>query len=328
MRLCFHKTGNPLEVLNLEARELPLPGPDEVAVEMAFSPVHPADINFIEGVYGKKPVFPATPGNEACGRVACVGKNVRSLAPGDFVIALRPGGFWSDHLIMEESAWLKVDDRLDAKQAAMLRINPATAWHLLHDFRKISAGGYVVQNAANSAVGRSVIQIARHLGWSTINFVRRQQLAPELTALGANHVLPDDADGLSEALSLTAANPPVLAFNAIGGDSALRLMELLAPGGTHVTYGAMSRRSLKIPNRLLIFKDLEIRGCWISRKFEAAGRTEITAMLGKLADLMLAGKLQLPVDSCFALDDWRHAINRAQEQGRSGKVLLSGCGAY
>lgn len=322
MRLCFHETGNPPDVLQLEEDPPRAPGPREVSVRMAFAPVHPADLNLVEGVYGKKPPLPAVPGNEGCGRVESAGAEVRSLAPGDFVIALRPGGCWSQRIVGDERQWLKLDGGLDPMQAAMLRVNPATAWHLLHDFRPLQPGALVAQNAANSAVGRAVIQIARHLGLRTINFVRRADVADELTALGAHAVFPDDDDGVGAAVEFAGATPPQLACNAVGGESALRLMNLLAPGGAHVTYGAMSRRSLKIPNSHLIFKDLEIRGCWITRKFEAATRDEVITMIESLARLVQAEKLTLRVDSVFDLSDWREAILRAQQGGRSGKVML------
>ncbi len=322
MRLCFHQTGNPPDVLRLEDHPSRAPGPREVSVRMMFAPVHPADLNFIEGVYGKKPELPAVPGNEGCGRVEAAGAEVHSLVPGDFVIALQPGGCWSELVVADEQRWLKIDDALDPQQAAMLRINPATAWHLLHDFRSLKKGELVAQNAANSAVGRAVIQIARHLGLRTLNFVRRTDVGDELAALGADAVFPDDTDGLASAREFAEASPPRLALNAVGGDSALRLMDLLAPGSAHVTYGAMSRRSLKIPNSYLIFKDLEIRGCWITRKFESATKDEISTIIDSLVRLMHDGKLKLPVDSVFELADWRAAILRAQEGGRSGKVLL------
>jgi trans-2-enoyl-CoA reductase len=204
----------------------------------------------------------------------------------------------------------------------MLRVNPCTAWRMLHDFRELGAGGWVVQNAANSAVGRAVIQITKHLGWHSLNFVRRMEVADELRALGADAVFTDDDAGLAAAKELAGKNAPSLALNAVGGDSALRLMDLLAPKGALVTYGAMSRRSLKVPNRFLIFKDLELRGYWITKWMERAASAEIASMLRALAELMKEGILKLPVDKVYDLSSWRDAVTLAQTEGRPGKVLL------
>ncbi len=323
MRLCFHQSGNPLEVLQLEAWDPPAPQQHQVVVRMLYAPVNPADLNFIEGTYGRTPQFPAVPGNEGCGRVESIGQAVTSLAVGDLVIPLEPEGCWSERVIAPEHHFAKLPDGIDLAQASMLRVNPCTAWRMLHDFRELEPGGWIVQNAANSAVGRAVIQIAKHLGWHSLNFVRRTDVADELRALGADAVFTDDDAGLAAAKELAGKNPPTLALNAVGGDSALRLMDLLAPKGALVTYGAMSRRSLKVPNRFLIFKDLaESVASWVTRWMEQAASAEIASMLRALSDLMKGGVLKLPVDTVYPLASWRDAVTRAMEGGRSGKVLL------
>lgn len=322
MRLCFHQSGKPDDVLQLESWEPPPLRPHEVLVAMQYAPVHPADLNFIEGVYGKSPQFPAVPGNEGCGKVTAVGSSVGSLVAGDPVIVLQPSGCWSEQIVVHENGLHKLPDDLDLRQAAMLRVNPCTAWQLLHLFRDLKPGDWVAQNASNSIVGRAVIQIARHLGFRTINFVRRIELADELLALGADAVLADNEEGLQSAMKLIAGDGLHLAFNAVGGESALRLMELLSGGGAHITYGAMSRRSLSVPNKYLIFKDLEIRGYWLSREMENSPRDEIISMLNNLSRLMSHGLLRMPVDSIHPLKDWREAVTRAGTDGRNGKVLL------
>ena len=90
---------------------------------------------------------------------------------------------------------------------------------------------------------------------------------PVCQALGADLVFTDDSDGLAAAKAALAERglpAPMLALNAVGGDSALRLMDLLGPGGTHITYGAMARQSLKVPNGMLIFRALTLRGFWLT----------------------------------------------------------------
>ena len=322
MRLCFHQTGKPADVLQLESWEPPALRPHEVLVDMHYAPVHPADLNFIEGTYGKLPQFPAVPGNESCGKVTTIGGNVTSLTVGDPVIVLQPAGCWSEQIVLRENGLHKLPDGLDMQQAAMLRVNPCTAWQMLHLFRKLKPSDWVVQNAANSIVGLAVIQLARHLGFRTINFVRRVELAEELRALGADSVLADNDEGLQSAKKVIGSDELKLAFNAVGGDSALRLMELLSPGGAHITYGAMSRRSLAVPNKFLIFKNLEIRGYWLSRDLEKTSPAGIKSMMVTLAELMRDGLLKMPVDSVYPIKNWREAIARAQTEGRNGKVLL------
>ena len=135
----------------------------------------------------------------------------------------------------------------------MLKINPMTAWRLLHDYVDLKRDEWLIQNAANSAAGRAVIQIARELGYRTVNIVRREELVEELRIEGGDVVLIDGESLRDDVKEATSGGQIRLGLNAVGGDGALRLANTLAPGSTMVTYGAMSLQPLKIPNGLLIF---------------------------------------------------------------------------
>jgi mitochondrial enoyl-[acyl-carrier protein] reductase / trans-2-enoyl-CoA reductase len=320
--LSFAKTGNPADVLELIERPLPPLGEHDVRVHMRYAPVNPADLNFIEGTYGRSAHPPAIPGHEGCGEVVATGPEVTSLAVGDVVIPLLGAGCWTRHLTAAEHFFAKLPPGIDRVQASMLRINPVTAWHLLKHFATLDEGDWILQNAGNSGVGRAVIQLARHFGLKTASFVRRPELIEELQALGGDAVFLDDEAGLAAAKQHLQGVQLRLAANAVGGDSAIRLMDLLSPGGTLVTYGAMSRRSLKVPNKFLIFKDLSLRGLWITRWFEHAGTAELFEVLDPLTKLLAHGELQQPVAEIVPMADFRHAIRLAQASGRPGKIVL------
>ncbi|RYD39806.1 MAG: alcohol dehydrogenase [Verrucomicrobiaceae bacterium] len=241
--------------------------------------------------------------------------------PGDRAIVLRRAGGWATHVQLPAENLFKLPTGIDPLQAAMLKVNPATAWRLLTGFGTPEPGSWIVQNAANSGVGRCVIAAAKELGVHTINLVRRPELIDELLALGGDVVVTDDEAGLEAAKAASAAKPK-LAFNCVGGESALRLMNLLAPGSTHITFGAMARRPITVPNGLLIFKDLQIRGLWITKWIESAPKEELDDAYGKLADLMLGGRIKVPVDSTYPLDAFGAALERVGGEGREGKVLL------
>ncbi|MBK8092905.1 MAG: 2-enoyl thioester reductase domain-containing protein [Verrucomicrobiaceae bacterium] len=320
--LQFTHAGNPALVLEAAERETPAPQGHEVRVKMRYASVNPADLNFIEGTYGRAAVPPCIPGIEGCGEVECVGPEVSSLAPGDVVIPLLGTGCWAQHLTAPEHAFAKLPPQIDRVQAAMLRVNPVTAWLLLQDFTTLEKGAWVAQNAANSGVGRALIQIAKRFGLRTLNFVRRAELVDELKALGADEVILDTDEGLEQAKGILDKAPLRLAANAVGGDSATRLMDLLSAEGSLVTYGAMSRRSLKVPNKFLIFKNLSLRGLWVSRWFDQVSRAQLYDVLEPLTEMILANELVTAVDEIVPWRDHARAITRAQEGGRAGKVLL------
>lgn len=320
--LVFKQTGIPGEVLALETDSLisQAPDPGEVLVRILAAPINPADLNTIEGTYGVKPALPATPGIEGCGVVEV--SSSADFEVGDRVIFLRRSSTWASHTTVPGETLYKLPLGIDPLQAAMLKVNPATAWRLLHGFGPLEKGAWIAQNVGNSAVGRCVIQLARDLGIRTISLVRRPELLDELRALGADHVFTDDEAGLTSALEVLGGANAALAFNAVGGDSALRLMKLLRESGSHITYGAMGRKPVTVPNGLLIFRDIQVRGLWVSRWIEHAPVAEVHAVYANLAARVAAGKLVQPVDSTFPLEAFKDALARLEAPGRSGKVLF------
>jgi trans-2-enoyl-CoA reductase len=319
-RAIFDEFGQPADVVRVEECPAAPLGAGDVRVRMLATPVNPADLNFIQGVYGIKPELPAIPGGEGCGEV--VESSAPGFSAGDRVIFLGRGPCWQSEVVAPARALFKLPVALDPLQAAMLKVNPPTAWRLLTGFATLSAGSWIVQNAANSGVGRCVIQLAREMGVRTINLVRRPELAAELIALGADVVLADAPDMLDAAMEVTGGVRPVLAFNAVGGESALRQLNLLADAGQQITYGAMSRRPVTVPNSLIIFKQLSLHGLWISHWLESAPRDELDATFSDLAGLIHSGALVQAVDSTFPLADVRAACQRAQQDSRNGKVLI------
>ena len=290
-------------------------------MRLLAAPINPADLNTVEGTYGVKPPLPAVPGVEGCGVVDTSG--AKGFESGERVIFLRRASTWATHTTVSAEALFKVPTEIDPLQAAMLKVNPATAWRLLHGFETLNPGDWIVQNLGNSAVGRCVIQLARDLGIRTVSFVRRTGVAEELRDLGADHVLSDDDDGLAAAKDVLGGAKAALAFNAVGGDSALRLLKLLRESGTHITYGAMGRKPVSIPNGLLIFRDIRVRGLWVTRWVENAPPAEVTAVYQNLAGRVAAGKLMQPVDGTFPLAGFRDALARLEAPERAGKVLFA-----
>ena len=322
--LLIRDFGSPLSVLELAPLPTPPPlGAGEALVKILASPINPADLNWIEGTYGSRPVLPATPGTEAVGEV--LASTDPAFPVGARVIFLEYAHGWQSQRVVATRSLLMVPSDLPFVELAMLKVNPATAWRMLHDFTTLEPGDFVVQNAANSAVGQCVIQIAHALGLRTLNFLRRPDQADDLRALGAEFLFRDDDEGQQQALDYLRAQGrrAPLALNAVGGDSALRQCELLADGAIQVTYGAMSRRPLTIPNKHLIFRGLRFCGFWLSPWLARASAADIQATYQPLLDLLRRGQLRTKVDRIYSLADFSQALTRLKAPDRNGKILFS-----
>lgn len=317
----LHQFGSPAGSIAIAGIEDRQPAAGEVAVAMLAAPINPADINVIEGKYGDLPELPATIGNEGVGRIAALGPHVDGLHVGQLVLPMA-FGTWTQRMIAPANAVVPLPDSLDVHQAAMLTVNPATAWRLLHDFVTLQPGEWIVQNAANSGVGRSVIQLARALGFKTLNVVRRPELIDELVAAGADRVVLDDSDLRTTVASLCDGSRPRIALNSVGGPSALNIANALARNGCHVTFGAMGRLPLKIPNGLLIFSNLSFRGFWLKRWRETASPDDLRSTYAILAAHLEKRTLHSPVGAVFPLAQLASAIDAASREKRAGKILL------
>ncbi len=318
----YETHGNPADVLHIEKQPWPTPAADEVVVKMRAAPINPADLNQIEGKYPVRPQLPATPGFEGAGVVIELGANVKGLTTGALVILPHNIGTWRDAVAVKADELVVVPDGIEPVQAAMLKINPLTAWRLLHDYVDLQKGDWLIQNAANSAAGRGVIQIAHELGYKTVNVIRRAELIDELRAEGGDTVLVDGENLREEVKSATGGASIRLGLNSVGGDSALRLANCLAPGGTLVSFGAMSLQPLKIPTGLLIFKDLRFRGIWINKWYDNATPSERMEAFGPLFDMARRGLLKTKVEKAYPLSEVKAAVAHAAQGKRSGKIIF------
>ena len=314
----YHRTGEPSQVVQVDEVPLPEPGPGEVRVRMLWAPVNPADLNMLEGRYGEARPLPDVPGNEGCGQVVAAGHGVDESWLGRHVLvdclAWREEGNWPVESLVAVPAGI------GAREASVLRVNPPTAWCLLHLFTDLQAGDWITQNAATSSVGRAVIEIARDRGWKTLNVVRRPEAVGELRDLGADAVVVDGPEMADAAAAALGGDEPHLGLNAVGGASATRLAGLLAGGAPLVTYGAMSKEALKIPNSLLIFHDLDFRGFWLTRWLREASAIEKEAVFAGVFRLAGLGCFAPRIAAEFPLAEASSAVARAAQGG--GKVLL------
>ena len=320
--IVYERHGNPVEVLQIKTDPWPEPAVDEAIVAMRAAPINPADINAIEGKYPGRREVPAVPGFEGAGVVVEVGASVSTIAKGALVILPHNIGTWREAIAVKASELVAVPPEIDPVHAAMLKINPMTAWRLLHDYVDLGRGDWLIQNACNSAAGRAVIQIAHELGYKTVNVVRRAELVDELRAEGGDVVLVDGEKLRDQVKDATSGAAIRLGLNAVGGESALRLANCLAFGGTLVSFGAMSLQPLKIPTGLLIFKDLRFRGIWINKWYDNATMQERMEAFKSLFDMARRGLLKTKVEKAYSIDEAQAAVAHAAQSKRSGKIIF------
>ncbi len=302
------------------------PAADEVVFDVLAFPINPADMWFCKGSYRLKPPLPATPGAECVGRVTAVGSAVKHVAKGDLVINLQRENWTQKRRVKGDDA-IPLPAGIDLRQAAMVRINPPTAQLMLSDFVDLAAGEWVIQNVANSAVGRLLTVQAHQRGLRTVNVVRRAELAEELKGLGADVVLVD-GDDLAERVAQATGRAAIrLGVEAIGGAATGRIVDCVATDGTVVHYGSMSGEDPKVGRSNFIYRGVKLTGFMLGRGLARRDAAKIREIYAGLAAQVMAGTLYAPVDTVYPIEKIKDALAHADKGGRNGKILVAPNGA-
>jgi NADPH:quinone reductase-like Zn-dependent oxidoreductase len=313
--------GNPAEVLKVvDIPDVGAPAEGEVVIALEASPINMSDLLMISGRYGYRPNLPSVMGTEGVGRVVAVGGGVRHLKQGDRTLVPYPAPAWAER-IKADASRLRPLPSGDVNQFAMLGINPPTAYLLLTDFVTLPSGSWVIQNSANSGVGRALIPIAKSLGLKTVNVVRRDDVVAEIKAIGGDIVLVDGPDLAKRVAAETGKAPIALAIDGVADTSTTNLLGCLAEKGVLVFYSSVSGKPFVGPAPHLIFRDISMRGFWLANWFKSATSDQITQMYDRLTPLVASGAISAPIAGTYSFAEIAEAVAVASKN--RGKALFT-----
>ena len=313
--------GKPHEVVKLiDVQDVGTPGPDEIIIDVEAAPIEPSDLYMIAGVYGNLPPLPHILGIQGVGRAAAKGRSVKHLKEGDRTMTPLFVPSWVDR-VKTTASYLRPLPEGDVNQLAMLGINPATAYLLVTEYVQLKPGEWLLQNAANSSVGRAVIAIAKARGIKTVNIVRRAELIDEIKALGGDVVLVDGPDLPKRVAEATDKAPIRLALDGVGDSATQDLLNCIALYGTLVIWSGMSGKPFTASGPQLLFHEQTIRGMWIFNYFRTPNIEKVAAMYQELAVMAASGAIFFPVAGQFSFNQFADAIAVAEKF--SGKAILT-----
>jgi NADPH:quinone reductase-like Zn-dependent oxidoreductase len=306
----------PPEVLQVEERPDPEPGPGQVAIDVRACGVNFADTMARVGLYPDAPDLPAVVGYEVAGMVAGSGERV--------LAGTRFGGYAS-RVVVGEDDIVPFPDRLSFEQGAAVPVNYATAWAGLVRYGGLQAGERVLVQAAAGGVGIAAIQLARRWG-AEVYGAASPAKHDAVRAQGAIAV-EYDARGLPKF---------DLVMDAIGGRSFRRSYDRLNPGGRLIAFGAAAvmsgeKRNLvsaasaavRMP-RFNLIKQMSaskaVIGLNMLRLWDHAGT--LRPWIDPLVELMEDGTIQPVVADAVPFDRAPEAHRIIAERRNVGKVVL------
>ncbi len=317
----FEKTGQPNEVVAYVDVPNEAPAAGEVRVKVKAANINPSDIMFIRGMYGITAQLPSSAGFEAAGVIDAVGEGV-SLPIGMEVIFSNIG-VWKEYVVTKAKGIIPKPKQMSFEFACQAFVNPFTAYGML-EVSGLKSGDWLLITAGASAYGKLVIQMAAKKGIKTIATVRREEQKEMLMAIGATHVINTEMEKMPKAvLELTDGKGAKAVFDAVGGALGARALASLATGGTMYVFGLLSLENLPLNSGLMIFKDLTIKGFWLTTFLESLGKEErekaFTEVLGGLA----SSNLKLDIEATYPLSKIKDALAHYEQAGRTGKIILT-----
>ena len=318
----LEENGGPLFVRQIP---VPRPGPGEVLIRMAASPINPSDLFFLAGNYAFQKPFPVVPGLEGSGTVVNAGKGlVPRMWMGKRVAcaaAQTSDGTWAEYMVTSAMLCFPLPKNFSLEQGAMLIVNPMTAISFF-DIAKSEKHRAIVSTASASALGRMIIRLGRQHGLPVINIVRRQEQVELLESLGAQYVLNSLDEGFPDQLRVLAHQlKATLLLDAVGGGLTQQLLDAAPFGGTVLVYSNLSGEPSIFNAETLIFGDKKIAGFFLANqaaKKSFIARLRVTQRVKKLA----AETLQTAVQKRLPLSEVQEALHIYQSNMTAGKVLL------
>ncbi len=318
--IVVHQHGGP-EVLTYEDAEAPVPGPDDVLVEMQVIGVNFSDTQYRRGGYVGN--LPLIPGHEGGGTIVELGENVRDHEVGERVVfaGQHRRGTYKELMSVPAADLVTVPPGFDIKLATAVLNQGRTAQYLTQDARPIEAGEQVLIHAGAGGVGSNLIQMAKHRGAYVYTTVSTPEKAEFVRSLGADEVIYyTDTDFEMEIKQRTDGKGVNVVFDAIGGETAMKSLRCLARRGHLVCYGQTGGEPAHLdwPQRGLgsIYLSYHTGPDYVLSDGSGAERAQ------QLFDWVSRGELKVHIHKEFPLEDAAGAHRELEGRGSIGKILL------
>ncbi len=345
----FTQSPNDIQIVDTPPMQ---PGAGQVRVRMLLSPVNPSDLNFVHGTYydalqriiwnqGKAkdgrvfydpqlknpcPQPPYALGGEGVGIVDAVGSGLLARRLDGKRVAIAggpPNGCWQEYTVADAKRAVALPDTISDEQGAMFFVNPVTAYVITREVLKVRRGGWLLLTAAGSALGKSVVRLAKIYGFKTLCVVRSSSNSDELRRLGADAVIETAGQDLvAEVFRVTRGKGVGYAIDCVGGELSAEVVRCLGLDGKLVLYGTLDNSPMQLPIRDLMMPVAHISGFILPNWMLQQSPLKLLKVLHKVKQLTIKGVFDTEIEATFPLQQVAEAVSHATRPGRTGKVML------
>jgi NADPH2:quinone reductase len=318
------KPGGP-EVLSIEGRPVPQPGPGEIRVRVHASALNRADLLQRRGNYPAPPGAPADiPGLEYAGEVDAVGEGAGLWAVGNRVMGIVGGGGHAEYVVVHEREGIRVPQNLSWEEAAAIPEVFLTAYDALFRQLDLTMGERLLILAVGSGVGTAALQLASAAGATVIGTSRTGAKLKQAMEMGLEVGVDTSKEDLAEAVNQATYGSGVHAvLDLVGGKLLEASLRVVALRGRVVVVGTTGGSKVEVDLGLLLRRRIHLFGTVLrSRPLEekiALAREFSNAVL----PLISSGRIKPVIDSVFPMDAIRTAHERMEENASFGKIVLT-----
>ncbi|MEI7622576.1 MAG: NAD(P)H-quinone oxidoreductase [Actinomycetes bacterium] len=316
------------DVLTLSEVADPVPGPEEVLVDIVATALNRADLLQRRGLYPSPPIAgftppaPEIPGMEFSGRIAALGNRVTSWSVGDEVMGIVGGGSYAEKLVVHEHQLMPIPANVSVEDAAAIPEVWITAFDALVVQGGLTSGRVALVHAGASGVGTAAIQLCRAIGARVLVTASAGKLAA-CRDLGANLAIDyASQDFVAESLNFTDGQGVDVVLDVIGGGYVDRNIAASRVGGRIVQVGTMGGGRTEVNIGMMLPKRLSLIGT-VLRARSLAEKIAITQRFAaEVLPLFNAGVVKPVIDSRYELAAIADAHAYMETNANVGKILI------
>lgn len=327
MRAVIVKEYGPIETAAIGEFPTPEPGPQEILLEIHATAANYVDLLVIGGQYQFLPAPPFVPGKLPAGVVAKVGAAVKTLKPGDRVLAMAEQGGYGEFIAVPAAQCYRLPDRMSFVDAAAMALSYDTAWFALRDRARYQAGDTVLVLGATGGVGLAAVQLAKAMGAKVLAGVSSWDKADIAREAGADTVIDlsrsDLLDGLrAQVYEVTNNRGADIVLDPLGADIFDAALRAVAWRGRLVVIGFAAGRIPTIKANYLLLKNIEVTGLQIS-DYRKRMPGQMAACFAEIFALYDAGKIRPGPTTVVPIEDFATALADIRDRRARGRIVLS-----
>lgn len=327
MKALLIREFGPLNSLKVEEVADPIPGSDEVLIEVRATAVNFVDTLVVTGAYQFLPERPFSPGKLPTGIVLSIGADVQNVKPGDRVLTLAEHGGYAQKALAKAHDCYKLPEGLPFTQAAGMALAYDTAWFALRERARAKAGESVLVLGATGGVGLAAVQLARAYGLKVIAGISSPAKRQMVIDAGADHCVDLSAANLRDSLreqvyALTDGQGVDIVLDPLGDDIFDAALRTVAWCGRLVVIGFAAGRIPTVKVNYLLLKNIEVSGVQVS-DYRKRRPDMMQHCMDEIFRLFQEGKLVPLPTTEVALEDAADALEKVSTRQARGRMILT-----